>query len=353
MRSLATGAITMAKAEHYVIIGNGVAGSEAAAYLRQRDQDSRITMVSAGKLLTINRYELPKIFSSSADWRDFLLHPPEYYDQHKISVRRNTWVTHVDPAQKVLMLRHREPLSYTKLLIASGGGRYIPENLSQYRDLMAKFGTYEEATTVSQTLPKGGHLVMLGGDMIGLDLARSLVRVGFKVTVIGDDYLFWPHQVDAEEKQKFIGILQAMGIGVKAGASIGAIKRGEPGKPARRIVLADKVTVDADVILSFCGLMPSLAFMAGAGVDIERGVLVNPQLQSTDKSIWAAGDVCQIWSPEDKQYRFFYGWENVKKMGKIAAFNMTGGQESISTFQNEKLIATESGEIDSPFWQYG
>jgi NAD(P)H-nitrite reductase large subunit len=343
----------MAKSEHYVIIGNGVAGSEAARHLRQRDRDSRITMVSAGKLLTINRYELPNIFSSSDDWRAFLLHPPEYYDEHRISVRRNTWVTHVDPAQKLLMLRHREPLSYTKLLIASGGGRYIPENLSQYRDLIAKFGTYEEARTVCDALPKHGHMVMLGGDMIGLDLARTLVKDGFKVTVIGENHLFWPHQLEPEEKRTFVTALQDMRINVITDVGIVSIRQGERHKPDRHIVLDNGKTIDADVILSFCGLMPSLAFMAGSGVDIERGVLVNPQLRSTDKSIWAAGDVCQIWSPEENQYRFFYGWKNVKKMGKIAAFNMTGANESIRTFENERLVTTDTGEIDSPFWQYG
>ncbi len=343
----------MAKSEHYVIIGNGVAGSEAARHLRQRDQDSRITMVSAGKLLSINRYELPKIFSSSADWRDFLLHPPEYYEQQNIAIRRNTWVTHVDPAAKTLTLRHREPLSYTKLLIASGGGRYIPENLNQFKDLIAKFGTYEEARSVSDALPRRGHMVMLGGDMIGLDLARALVKEGFNVTVISEDHLFWPHHVEADEKQKFISVLIDMGIKVRADAGIASIQKGERNRPIRRIVLENDETIDADVVLSFCGLMPSLAFMAGAGVDIERGVLVDPQLRSTDKNIWAAGDVCQIWSPEENQYRFYYGWKNVKQMGKIAAFNMTGANETIDTFQDERLTTTKSGEIDSPFWQYG
>ena len=343
----------MAKLEHYVIIGNGLAGSEAALHLRQRDQESRITMVTAGKLLSINRYELPKIFSTSADWRNFLVHPPEYYEQQRIAVRRNTWVVNVDPVQKQLMLRHREPLSYTKLLIASGGGRYIPESLSQFRDLMLKFGTYEEARSVCDALPRGGHMVMLGGDMIGLDLARELVKQGFKVTVIGKDYLFWPHNMDPQEQQKFVSVLLDMGINVRTDAAVTSINQRKRHKPARRIVLDNKETIDADVVLSFCGLMPSLAFMAGAGVDLERGVLVNPKLQSTDKSIWAAGDVCQIWSPEENRYRFYYGWRNVKKMGKIAALNMTGGDESIDTFPDEQLMTTNTGEIDSPFWQYG
>jgi NADPH-dependent 2,4-dienoyl-CoA reductase/sulfur reductase-like enzyme len=344
----------MARSEHYVIIGNGVAGSEAALHLRQRDEESRITLVSAGNLLTINRYELPKIFTSdSADWRDFLLYPPQYYDEQRITVRRNTWVTHVDPAQKLLMLRHREPLAYSKLLIASGGGRYIPESLNQFRDLMLKFGTYAEAKSVSETLPKGGHMVMLGGDMIGLDLARSLVKGGYKVTVIGKDYLFWPHNLESEEREKFAAVLQAMDINVISDAAVTSITEGERHRPARHILLDNDEEIEADVILSFCGLMPSLAFMAGAGVDIERGVLVDPHLQSTDKHIWAAGDVCQIWSPEENQYRFYYGWRNVKRMGQIAASNMTGGDESISTFRDERLIMTKAGEIDSPFWQYG
>jgi len=165
--------------------------------------------------------------------------------------------------------------------------------------------------------------------------------------------LFWPHQLDAAEREKFAGILEKMGINVITDARVASIEKGSGKKPARHITLADGKALNADVVLSFCGLMPSLGFMAGAGVDIERGVLVDPHLQSTDKHIWAAGDVCQIWSPEENHYRFYYGWRNVKNMGRIAAFNMTGGSESISTFQDERLTATESGGIDSPYWQYG
>jgi len=344
----------MAKPEHYVIIGNGVAGGEAAYHLRQRDQASRITMVTVGRLLSINRYELPKLFTEpNLDWRDFLLNPPEYYADQEISVRRNTWVTNVEPTKRQLVLRHRETLSYDKLLIASGGGRHIPEILTQYRDLMMKFGTYEEARSVCNALPKGGHMVMLGGDMIGLDLARALVKGGFRVTVIGKDFLFWPHQLDPDEKESFAQVLRDMGVGVITDYGAASIAADDRGPAVRRIVLASGETLDADVLLSFCGLMPSLAFLAGAGVDLERGVLVDPHLQSTDKNIWAAGDVCQIWSPEEKQYRFYYGWGNVKRMGQIAAFNMTGGDESISTFQDERLVVTGSGEIDSPYWHYG
>lgn len=343
----------MAKSEHYVIIGNGLAGNEAAFHLRERDKKGRITIVTADQLLSINRYELPRIFECpDKGWRDFLLHPPEYYDERSLELRRNSWVTNVEPAQKRLVLRHRETLSYTKLLVASGGGRYIPEYLNQFRDLIMKFGTYEEAREVCDALPRGGHLVMLGGDMIGIDLARTLRRNGFKVTVIGKDFLFWPHDLNAADLAKYTDVLRAMGITVITESAIALIRQGGPRRPARHIDLVDGQSIEADVVLSFCGLMPSLGFMAGAGVDLERGILVDEHLQSTDPNIWAAGDVCQIWSPEENHYRFYYGWRNVKQLGRIAAFNMTSGTESISTSQDERLFVNDAGEIDSTFWHY-
>jgi NAD(P)H-nitrite reductase large subunit len=98
--------------------------------------------------------------------------------------------------------------------------------------------------------------------------------------------------------------------------------------------------------------MPSLEFMVGSGVDIERGLLVSPELKTTDDRIWAAGDVCQIWSAADNGYRFYYGWKNVKAMGELAAHNMTGGKAPFQTFLEETLTVDEQGRLHSSFWDY-
>ena len=66
---------------HYVVIGNGAAGNEAAWHLRQRDPASRITLITAGKLLFLNRYEFPKVLDGVSDWREFLVHSPAYYEE--------------------------------------------------------------------------------------------------------------------------------------------------------------------------------------------------------------------------------------------------------------------------------
>ncbi|MCP4284754.1 MAG: FAD-dependent oxidoreductase [Gammaproteobacteria bacterium] len=342
----------MKDADHYIIIGNGVAGNEAAWYLRQRDPKSHITMVTAGKLLFLNRYRFPEIFEGVDDWREFLIHPPEYYEDNRINVRRYTIVDRVDPERKVLELRHKEALSYDKLLVASGGSGYLPEYLLEYRHMLHDFGTVRAAMQMREVMPaSGGKVVMLGCDMRGLDLARSLISVGREVVIVSGEQLFWPHAVPAEKLEDFSRALEKMGMQIIRDRTVARIEEGAQGMRSRRLVFKDGSDLYADVVMAFCGLTPTLDFMVGGGVDIERGLLVNPQLRTVNENIWAAGDVCQIWSPEENHYRFYYGWKNVKMMGRLAAINMTGGDEAVDTLEGDRLYINDQGEIDSTFWE--
>jgi len=337
---------------HFVIIGTGGAGSEAALTLRQRDPKCRITQITGSKLPFISRYELPRVIDGVNSWRELLAHPPEFFHENRISVRRNSWVDYVDAKNKKVLLRHKEEVSYDKLLVASGGGGYVPENLREFRPLMNGYGSFEDAVTIRKALPKKGHVIMLGGDMTGLDLARTLVAAGHRVSLVAGEQLFWPHEVPSKKREKFISVLEDMGIKVVLNQKVTAIKDVEKGKYARRVVFEAGGGIDGHAVMPFCGLMPSLNFMVGANVDIERGLLVNPGLKTTNDSIWAAGDVCQIWSPEENSYLFYYGWHHIKEMGKIAAINMTGGKKKISTYQDDHLYINKQGEIDSPYWMY-
>ncbi|MCP4283377.1 MAG: FAD-dependent oxidoreductase [Gammaproteobacteria bacterium] len=342
----------MASTQHYVIIGNGVAGNEAASCLRQRDPDSRITIITAGRLLFYSRYELPRLFHETCDWRDFLVNPVEYYVEKRINVRRNSFVTHVDANRKTLNLAHKEEITYSQLLVASGGASYLPADLNDFAPLLNRFNLYSAACKVRDILPKKGKVVMLGGDVLGLDLARNLVNEGYQVVLVATEHTFWPHRVDQDERTLFLGALRDMGVEVIEDAKIDQIQQGAPGMSARHILFDDGREIFADVVMPFLGLSPAADFMMGSGVDFERGLLVSTNLQTTDPNIWAAGDVCQIWSPEEKQYRFYYGWKNVKKMGEIAARNMTGDDIRWETATDQKLFLDDNKQIVSPYWEH-
>lgn len=193
---------------------------------------------------------------------------------------------------------------------------------------------------------------MLGGDMIGLDLARTLVATGYRVTLVVGDYTFWPHRVAAEQRDDYLACLDRLGIELYEGARLKSVEPGAEGMPARRVLFDGGGELYGDVVMPFFGLVPTVEFMLGSGVDIERGLLVDPTLKTTNEHIWAAGDVCQIWAAEENAYRFYYGWNNVRAMGEVAALNMTGDDQPFVGGEDEDLFIDAKGHIDSPFWQH-
>ena len=264
-------------------------------------------------------------------------------------MRRHSRVTEVDSRARTISFAHNEKMHYDRLLVCAGGRGYLPEQLSDYRHLMHAFGSYEAAMSVYKALPQGGSAVILGGDMIGLDLARTLVATGYRVVVLADKFTFWPHRIAAEERGAFLDALEQMGMEV---ATERPRLRSRPAaKASRHDAWSWKTAAEyaADVVLPFYGLVPLVEFMLRSGVDIERGLLVDPQLRTSDENIWAAGDVCQIWSDEEKAYRFYYGWNNVRAMGEVAARNMTGAEPALHAgAQDERLRIDEMGTSARP-----
>jgi len=342
-------------ARHHIVIGSGVAGNQAAETLRDRDPDSRITIITLSRLPFFNRYDLPRVFRGETDWRKFIIYPAAYYRDNQIALRRGTRVVSVDSIAQTLTLEHKETLHFDSLLVASGAGPYLPEELSEFRPLLHGFGAFRDAIEVAKALPAKGHAILLGGDTIGLDLARTLLDTGHRVTLVAGPYTFWPHEVEATDRPKFIAALERMGIAVVEANSRGcvtSIEKGAKGLSARRVVFGDGSDVSGDVVMPFFGVAPSLDFMLGSGVDIERGLLVKPNLRTTSENIYAAGDVCQIWTDSERRYNFYHGWKNVRAMGELAARNITGANEPWVPSQDESLQLTKDGKIQSPFWEY-
>ena len=345
----------MSAPRHHIVVGSGVAGNQAAETLRQRDPESRVTMITVSKLPFFNRYDLPHVFQGERDWRKFVIYPAEYYLDNRIALRRATQVVSVDGANRTLVLAHNETLPFDTLLVASGAAAYMPAELTDSRPLMHAFGSFRDAVVAAEALPKGGHAILLGGDTIGLDLGRTLLATGYRVTVAVEKHTFWPHEPSAEERPRYIKALADMGFEVVDATlrgQIAAVRAGEPGQPPRRVTFHDGSAIDGDIVMPFFGVAPALDFMLGSGVDIERGLLVQPNLRTTNEAIYAAGDVCQIWSDAEKRYRFYYGWKNVRAMGELAAKNITGADEPWVPTQDENLRLTKDGKIQSPFWEY-
>ena len=342
----------MATPLHHVIIGSGSAGFGAAMTLRKASVDCRITMITMDSLPFYNRYDLPQVFHGRHDWRELLDVPPARYDEMGIKLRRCSRVVDVDGTNQQITLAHQENVAYDRLLVCAGGRSYLPENLTGYANLMHGFGSFEAAMRVYNDLPKGGTVIMIGGDMIGLDLALTLLDTGYKVALIANPQTFWPHEVTPDKRKQLLRALEAKGMAVFEGQRPVEVRAENDMKPARSVILEDGTEVTGDVVMSFCGLASSVEFMLGADVDIERGLLVNPELRTSNDTIWAAGDVCQIWHDKEKAYKFYHGWKNVRVMGELAARNMLGGHDIFDVDVEDRIGIDDQGQLNSTFWTH-
>ena len=340
----------MSTALHHIIIGSGSAGFGAAMSLRSHDDNCRITMITMDVLPFYNRYDLPRVFRGHHDWRELLAVPPVRYDELGITLRRSSRVVDVDGAGKTITLAHQENIAYDRLLVCAGGRSYIPENLSESVGLMHGFGSFEAAMKLYNALPAGGTAIMIGGDMIGIDLALTLLDTGYNVVLIANPQTFWPHVVSDDERGQLLRALAAKGMRIFDASRPVGIFANDKGAPARTLVLEDDTRITGDVVLPFCGLASSVEFMLGAGVDIERGLLVNPELRTSNETIWAAGDICQIWHDREKIYKFYHGWKNVRVMGELAARNMLGAHDIFDVDIKDRLYIDADGNLCSTFW---
>lgn len=340
----------MSGAPHHVIIGSGSAGFGAACTLREGDADCRITLITMDGLPFYHRFDLPQIFRGTHDWRDLLEVPPAHYEQNRITLRRRTRVVDVNGSAQTVELAHRESLAYDRLLVCAGGRGYLPENLAPYAEHFHGFGSFEAAMTLYRDLPAGGTAIMIGGDMIGIDLALTLLDTGYRVILIVTAQTFWPHEVAEADRAPLFAALRARGAEVIEDRRAVAVARRVNGRTSCTVTFDNGDDVSGDVVMSFCGLVSSVEFMLGADVDIERGLLVDPELRTSNPSIWAAGDVCQIWNDAHKSYEFHHGWKNVRMMGELAARNMLGAHEIFTLAAEDRIGVGDDGNIELTFW---
>jgi NAD(P)H-nitrite reductase large subunit len=336
--------ITLRK-EHYIIIGNGTAGNAAAKVLRNNDKDSRITLISAEPTHFIYRHKLTHLLQENKDIYDFAVNPHEWYSEQKIQLRLNQPVVKVDTRKKQLLLLHRERISYDKLLICSGAKHRIPEYLSHYDKLITQFSNSLNALLLKSRLDKIKHVVLIGGDCIGLQLLKVFLQLKKKITIIMDKYRFWPLEFDESTKDRLVLALGQKGVEIIKDDYVVLIDKDKKGLTIK--TNNDKVIFSDEAILC-SGMTPNLDYLLDSGIDLQEGVLVNENLETNVKDVWAAGECAQIYYTEINDYRCSTGFENAKIQGEIVARNMFGETLNSELPKKGKVIIT--GEI---FETYG
>ncbi len=308
---------------HYVVLGNGVAGVEAALALRGRDARARISVVSAEHDHFFSRPALMYVFAGQTSLRDTEPYDRAFYERMRFE-RRSARVTQLDAAGHALVFEDGARLGYDKLLLAVGSkAREAPWPGAPGAGLHY-FVTLRDLEGLDRAARRGGRAVVVGGGLIGVEVAEILKARGLQVTFVIRESWYFPLALDAQESGLVAEHMRAHGVDVRLRASVEEILRGADGG-VRGVRLETGDEIPCEIVVSAIGVVPNTKFLEGSGLALSKGgaIEVDAALKASAPDVWAAGDCANVtWA--DGSRRPEQLWYTARDQGRMAARAMLG-----------------------------
>ena len=332
--------------QHFVVIGNGPAGNQAALTLRQYLPDHKITIISKEQGGCYLPHLLPKLISGEIGEDQITVFSPSSYKEKNIKFRSGQEVVRIDLQQKRLLLDHKEIIPFSGLIMAVGGRPRIPEHLEVFSEVMLTLKTVKHARHWARRLEKANSVLLIGGDLTSLAFAKELLAMNKKIFFLLNEDAFWPLRCDEKMFEEVTRALMAKGIEVLAQSEIKSLSVLTDDAIELQI---DTASICVDVVGAFFGLVPDIRFAVGSGLRIDRGIIVDEFLNTGFDGVYATGDCAQIYHPDIRDYWVSIGYDNATALGRIAAMNLAGGHVKTQV-DKESIFNVRGVNVNTSWW---
>ncbi|HNK62916.1 MAG TPA: FAD-dependent oxidoreductase [Anaerolineales bacterium] len=304
----------------YVIIGTGVAGISAIEAIRSVDRSGEIVMVGDDPHGYYSRPGLAYVLTGEI--HDKALFPKNRDDYARLKFRYiKARVTLIDRPAKFIVLDGKSHLPYDKLLLATGA-RAVPLAVPGAKlHGVVKLDHLDDVRGILKQAKRGRTAVVVGGGITALELTEGLHSCGVNVHYLlrGDRY--WSNVLDEQESRIVEARLQMEGVDLHYKSDLAEIL----GKTkVTGVRLKSGQTIKCDLVAYAIGVAPRLDLPRAAGLELERGILVNEFMQTNDPDIFAAGDVAQAFDPLTGKSVLDSLWTPARQQGYSAGLNMAG-----------------------------
>ena len=274
-----------------VVVGNGMAGMRAVEELLKQAPDAyEVVVFGAEPHGNYNRILLSPVLSGEKKKEEIVLHSPEWYAEAGVTLHMGDRVVSIDRRKRTVKSELGIEVTYDRLLLATGSqpiilpvpGATLP-GVTTFRDLA-------DVAAMLQRAGRGRRAVVIGGGLLGLEAANGLRLRGMDVTVVHLLDTLMERQLDAAAAALLRASLVSRGISFKMPAQTSEFV-GED--HVRAVRFKDGTQIEADLVVMAVGVRPNIELARSAGLQCERGVLVDDTLQTYDPSIYAVGECVQ------------------------------------------------------------
>jgi NAD(P)H-nitrite reductase large subunit len=307
----------------HVIIGAGAAGMVAAEVLRKLDAAATITVLDGEGEGPYARMAIPYLLSNQIDETGTRLRrDPDHYRKLDIHIDK-TRATGLDAEARTVRLADGRALPYDRLLIATGS---VPSREKiEGIDLpgVHTCWTLADARAIIASLRPGSRVVQMGAGFVGCIIIQGLVSRGAQLTILVRSGRMVSRMMPPKASEMIARWCEAKGVRVMGKTQAARVERDGD---ALKVTLTTGETLPADVYLSVVGVKPGIDFLAGSGIAIENGIVVDDRMRTNLPGVYAAGDVAEARDCLNGKPLVNAIQPNAVEQARIAAINMAGGE---------------------------
>ncbi len=298
-----------------IVAGGGIAGVSAAESARQLAPNAEITLISREAELPYYRLNLTRFLAGDVDPENLPIHDREWYAQQQIELRLGTDVAELDRDNKRVKLRNGDNLPYDRLILTMGAHPFMPPFPGAQREGVTTIRTVQDAKRVVEALDAGQRVICIGAGLLGIETAGALASRGGKVSLLESHDWLMPRQLDLRSGEILGEHLTRLGVELHVRARTDQLLGDERVAGVR---LEDGRELEGDLVVISTGVRPNSYLARRAGLDVDRGLVVDHQLRTSDPDILAAGDLAEHMG------QLYGAWGASQFQGVIAGRNAAG-----------------------------
>ncbi|MBN2199629.1 MAG: NAD(P)/FAD-dependent oxidoreductase [Candidatus Aminicenantes bacterium] len=272
------------------IVGNGLAGVIAAKTLREAGFDGEIEIFAREKYPYYPRPNLIEHLAGRLPAERLFAFPESWYVERRIRVRLATPSRRILSEPLAVELSSGQRVEFDRLLLADGASCFIPPMAGADKKGVFSLRTWDDALSILEDLQDHRRVAVLGGGLLGLEIARALAARGASVRVVEFFDRLLPRQLDPQGAAVLRTQIEKSGIAVRLGIATEEIFGSDR---VAGLKFKDGSAMDADMAIVAAGVRPNLDLAKDAGLAVERGVVVDDRLRTNRPGIFAAGDNTQ------------------------------------------------------------
>ncbi len=345
-----------------IILGNGITGITCARTLRKHSNWD-ITVISQETKYFWSRTALMYVFMGDMRFEDTKPYEDGFWKKNRIQLVQDE-IRSIDFQNSELISGSGKRFTYDKLLIATGAKPnkfgWEGQNLNGVTGMYS----YQDLEKIEELSIETKNACIVGGGLIGVELAEMLKTRGTHVTMLIRESGYWRNVLPKVDAELVSNHISTHGIELIFNEELDRILPDENGRVGKVISNTGR-EIDCQFVGITAGVSPNISFLKNSSLNSNRGVLVNEFLQTSEKNIYAAGDCAEFENPVPGRAKIEQVWYTGRLQGELAAYNMLGAMKKYNPgpwYNSAKFFEVEyqtygvvlprpSDQIESFFFQ--